>query len=391
MTAPVVRAAARAPVRPRRLLFVVNNAAFFASHRLPLGRAAIEAGYDVHVACPQSPALVALAEQGFTVHPVPIERTRHTIATETGALRALVRLYRELRPDVVHHVTVKPVLYGSLAARLARVPAVVNAMSGLGYLYTARGVAAALRRGVVEAVYRVAFRHGRLRVIFQNPDDMTVFVRRRLVRSRDTVLVRGSGVDAHEFVPSPEPEADAPVIVLPARLLWDKGVGEFAAAARLLRARGFRFRAVLAGDVDEGNPSSVPLAQLHEWVDEGVVEWWGFRGDMPAVYGQSSIACLPSYREGVPKALLEAAACGRPIVTSDVPGCREVVTDGETGLLVPPRDAAALANALGALLADAQLRARLGAAGRQRVEREFTVELVVAQQLALYRDLLSES
>lgn len=378
------------PIPQPRLLFVVNNAAFFTSHRLPLGLAAAAEGYDVHVACPPSPALDALAARGFTVHPVPIERRRHTIVSEGRALRALTLLYRDLRPDIVHHVTVKPVLYGSLAARLAGVPALVNAMSGLGYLYTTTGGVASLRRGVVETIYRVAFRHPRLRVIFQNPDDRDAFVRRRLVRARDAVLVRGSGVDPCVFAPAPEVGGSVPVIVLPARVLWDKGVGEFVDAARLLRARGVSFRAALVGDVDPGNPTSVPEEQIREWVAEGVVEWWGHRADMPAVYARSSVVCLPSYREGVPKALLEAAASGRSIVASDVPGCREVVVAGETGLLVPPRNAAALADALETLLADPQLRARLAAAGRRRVESEFTVDLIVAQHVALYRDLLGE-
>ncbi len=375
---------------PPRLLIVVNNAAFFTSHRLPLGLAAIAAGFEVHVACPPSPALDALPAHGFHVHPVPLSRGRNTLASEGGTLRALIRLYRRLRPDIVHHVTVKPVLYGSLAARIARVPAVVNAMSGLGYLYTTSGSVAALRRAAVETLYRVAFRQPKLRVIFQNPDDRDIFVRRRLLRSRDTRLVRGSGVDPDEFIQRPEPEGDNPFIVLPARLLWDKGVGEFVEAARLLRSRGVVATLVLVGDVDEGNPSSVPLDQLERWVSEGTVEWWGFRSDMPDVYARSSIVCLPSYREGVPRSLLEAASCGRAIVTSDVPGCREVVTDGVNGLLVPHRDAVALADALQSLIQAPERRTRMGRAGRHRVEQEFTVDFLVGQQLAIYRELTAE-
>lgn len=373
--------------RPR-LLLVVNNASFFVSHRLPLGLAAIAAGYEVHVACPPSEALDALAGHGFVPHAVPIARGRNTPGSEIATLRALFRLYREIRPDIVHHVTVKPVLYGSLAARMAGVPAVVNAMSGLGYLYTTTGLSAWLRRAAVETAYRFAFRQPELRVIFQNPDDRDVFVRRRLVRERDTVLIRGSGVDPSQFVPSPEPAVGDPIILLPARMLWDKGVGEFVDAARRLMARGVRARPVLVGDVDEGNPSSVPRERIQDWVAEGVVQWWGFRRDMPEVYADTSIVCLPSYREGVPKSLLEAAACGRAIVTSDVPGCREVVTHGLNGLLVPPRDPAALADALQALIDDPPRRARMGAAGRRRVESEFTAEFLVGQQLALYRDLI---
>lgn len=374
-----------------RLLFVVNNAAFFTSHRLPLGLGAIGRGYEVHVACPPSPALDALPAHGFHVHPVPLSRGRNTPGSESRTLRALVRLYRRVKPDIVHHVTVKPVLYGSLAARIAGVPAVVNAVSGLGYLYTTAGAAAWLRRTAVETLYRVALRHPRMRVIFQNADDLHALVSRGLVRGRDAVLVRGSGVDLSAFAAAAEPEGTPPLVVLPARMLWDKGVGDFVEAAKILQGRGVQLRAVLVGDVDPGNPTSVPVARIREWVSSGVVEWWGQRDDMPEVLPASSVVCLPSYREGLPKALLEAAACARPIVATDVPGCREVVVHGTTGRLVPPREPAALADALESLLADPVARSRMGAAARALAEREFSVQRVVSEQLALYRELLPGS
>jgi len=382
------RTAAAPPAGDRgpRLLFVVNNAAFFASHRLCLGLGARDAGYDVHVAAAASPALEALRTHGFAVHAIPLHRRTHDPAREARTAVALVRLYRRLRPHVVHHVTVKPVLYGSIAARLAGVPAVVNAVSGLGYVFLARGALARARRAVVLGAYGLAFGHPNLRVIFQNDDDAALFVDRGLLPPDRVVMIRGSGVDLDRFRPV-MPPAGRPVVVLPARMLLDKGVAEFVAAARALRAAGVAARFVLVGEPDPGNPASVSRAQLDAWQAEGVVEWWGARSDMPDVLGASQIVCLPSYREGMPKVLLEAAAAGRAAVTTDTPGCRDAVDDGVTGLLVPARDAGALAAAIRRLIEDASLRDRMGGAARRRAEALFGEELVVRRTLETYEAL----
>jgi glycosyltransferase involved in cell wall biosynthesis len=286
----------------------------------------------------------------------------------------------------VHQVTVKPVLYGSLAARAMGVPAVVNAISGLGYVFTGDERGRGLRR-VVHGVYAAALRNPRSRTIFQNPDDRRLFVSNRLVRGEQTVLIRGSGVDCSLFAPTPEP-AGTPVVMLPARMLWDKGVGPFVEAARILRTRGARARFVLVGASDAGNPTAVPEAQLRAWAAEGVVEWWGPRDAMHHTLAEASIAVLPSRREGLPKVLLESAACARPMVATDVPGCREVVRPGENGLLVPVDDGPALAEAIGALLDSPELRARYGAAARAMAVAEFAEEVVVGRTMELYRELL---
>jgi glycosyltransferase involved in cell wall biosynthesis len=381
-TAGVPAAGGRRP----RLLFVVNNAAFFASHRLCIGIGARDVGFQVHVAAAPSPALEALRGHGFTVHPIPLHRKAHDPAREARTLVALLQLYRRLRPDVVHHVTVKPVLYGSIAARLAGVPAVVNAVSGLGYVFLARGALARLRRTVVLGAYRLGFGHPNLRVIFQNDDDAALFVEGGLLDPDRVVMIRGSGVDLDRFRPVASP-AGTPVVVLPSRMLFDKGVGEFVAAARALRAAGVAARFVLVGEPDPGNPASVSHAQLDAWQSEGMVEWWGPRRDMPEVLGSSQVVCLPSYREGMPKVLLEAAASGRAIVTTDVPGCRDAIVPGVTGLLVPVRDSGALAQALDRLLTDQALRQRLGDAGRRRAEELFAERLVVQRTLETYEAL----
>lgn len=372
----------------RRLLMVVNDAAFFLSHRMPIARAARDAGFDVHVATPADAAADRIAAAGFCFHPVPLVRGGRSAWREVRAVRALFGLYRRLRPDLAHHVTIKPVIYGGVAARAARVRAVVSAVSGLGYVFLARGPAAALRRAAVRSAYRVALRHRNGRVIFQNPDDRAEFIRDGIVAADAAVLIRGSGVDLAEFAPAPEVDAE-PLVVLPSRLLWDKGVAEFVAAARALRARGVRARFALVGDTDPQNPAAVPAATLAAWRAQGEVEWWGWRTDMPEVIRQAHVVCLPSYREGLPKVLIEAAAAGRASVATDVPGCREVVRHEETGLLVPVRDAGALAAALARLVEDAPLRRRLGERARTRAAAEFSVGGVVRAHLGVYEELLA--
>lgn len=374
-----------------RIVFVVNAHEYTAGHRLPLLAGAEDQGYRVEAVAPAgSPAQERLEAAGYTVHGIGLSRRGARIWEEVGAIRALTRLYRRLQPALVHHATIKPVIYGSLAARRAGVPAVVNAITGLGYVYTGTDWRARLLRRVVDPLYRRAFRHPNQRVIFQNSDDQAELTGIGAVRPEDAVLIPGSGVDVGRFTPQPEP-AGPPLVLLPARMLWDKGVGEFVAAARRLREAGVDARFALAGGLDEGNPSGIAEGQLRAWVEEGVVEWWGQVADMVDAYRQAHVVVLPSYREGLPKVVLEAAATGRPAITTDAPGCRDAVVDGETGYLVPPRDADALADRLGDLLQNADRRAAMGRAARERAEAVFSTERVVADTLAVYRVLLGEA
>jgi glycosyltransferase involved in cell wall biosynthesis len=380
------------PRRQRpKALFVVNSDWFFVSHRFALGRALRDAGFDVAVAAGPTGDGPAIEAEGLRFLPVPFDRGGRSVRNDARTLARLARLYGREAPDLVHHVTIKPVLYGSLAARLARVPAVVNAISGLGFVFIERdrpGPRDALLRGGVLGAYRLALDSPRARAVFQNEDDRSFFVRRRLVARGRTALVRGSGVDTGRFRPSPPPEGGPPLVVLPARMLWDKGVGEFVEAARRLKAGGVSARFALVGAPDPGNPASVPADRLEAWRREGFVEWWGHRRDMPAVFASAHLVALPSYREGLPLALAEAAASGRAGVATDVPGCRDVVKHGETGWLVPPRDPGALARALAEALADRDALARRGEAAHRYVARDFSRETVVAAHLRLYRELL---
>ncbi|MFJ1301797.1 glycosyltransferase family 4 protein [Pseudomonadota bacterium AL_CKDN230030165-1A_HGKHYDSX7] len=369
------------------LLFVVNNPAFFMSHRAPLACAAQAEGYDVHVATMDGPAVADIQALGLTHHAIPMTRSGKHPLQELKTLMALVRLFKRLRPDLVHLVTIKPVLYGGLAARLARVPAMVAAISGLGFVFVARGGKAALVRGVVSVLYRLALGHPNSKIVFQNANDRELLGKIGAVRDDQVEMIRGSGVDLAEYRAEPEPDEPA-VALMVARLLRDKGVVEFVAAARLLREQGLPVRLRLAGGIDPGNPASITPDELQAWRDEGLVDILGERRDVADLYAASHIAVLPSYREGLPKSLIEAAACGRAVVTTDVPGCRDAIEPGETGLLVPPKDAGALAGAIAALAVDRTRRQTMGAAGRRLAEREFSIADVSRRHLDIYAKLI---
>ncbi|MBM3489285.1 MAG: glycosyltransferase family 4 protein [Alphaproteobacteria bacterium] len=371
-----------------RLLYLMNEALFFTTHRMPVALAARAQGFEVHVAAPYAAEHVAVIERnGFAYHAISLQRGGQSPIADLRLFLACWRLIRQLRPRLVHHVAMKPILYGGLASRLLGVPATVHAVTGLGHLFVRQDWRARSLRWIVLRLYRLALRHGNARVIFQNRDDLAMFVARGLVAPAATRLIRGTGVDMAVFHPAPTLPWP-PLVLFPARLIADKGVYEFVAAARLLKQHGMPGRFVLVGRRDPENPTDVAEATLHGWVADGIVEWWGFRRDMPEVLRQASIVCTPSYREGLPRGLIEAAASGLPIVTTDVPGCREIVEHEATGLLVPARDAPATAAALGRLIADRALCQRLGAEGRRRALRDYALEPFVAATLALYRELL---
>lgn len=366
------------------LLFIVNVDWFFLSHRLPVALAARDAGFDVHVATTLTGPASTLENHGFTVHPLTIDRRSTGLLNTWTLWRDLVRLLRRVRPDITHLVTIKPVLIGGLAARWVGVPRVVAAISGLGFVFTARGLRARLRCALVSALYRIALARRGVRVIFQNGDDQALLQRHAGIADAQVVRIRGSGVDVSAWPVYPLPDGP-PVVLMAARLLVDKGVHEFVDAARRLRGRaGARF--VLAGDVDPGNPTSVEEGELTQWVHENLVEWWGHRNDMPSTLGNAHVVVLPSYREGLPKVLIEAAASARAVVTTDVPGCRDAVDAGKTALLVPARDGAALAAAIEQLLGDRARCESMGQAGRRLAEEAFDISRVIEQHLTIYRD-----
>lgn len=373
---------------PPVLLFVVNVDWFFLSHRLPLALAAKEAGFRVIVAAANSGVAGVIEKAGLEFRQIHLNRGTSNPLRDLRLIIELLTLFRKLRPQLIHHVTIKPVLYGSLVSRLFPRSSVINAISGLGFVFTETGRAQTLRR-IIMPLYRLALRRPRSYVIVQNPHDVELLIAQNLITKQQAVLIRGSGVDCRKFAPSPQPRG-APIVMLASRLLWDKGVGEFVEAARQLGTVIPSARFVLVGDPDPGNPACIASETIAEWVKEGDVEWWGWREDVAAVLRQASIVVLPSYREGLPKVLLEAAATACPIVTTDVPGCREIVRHGVNGVLVPPRDSAELAKAIELLLHSPALREQYGSAGRDIAVSEFAVEIVVEQTMDVYRSLLGD-
>jgi glycosyltransferase involved in cell wall biosynthesis len=370
-----------------RILFVESDAPSFLMHRRGTADAVRRHG-EVHVAAPDGPARDAIERLGYPFHAVPFSRGSTAPWRDLVTLRSLAVLYARLEPDLVHHVALKAVLYGTWAAHLARVRAVVNSVTGLGYLFTEGDRVAAVLRSLFVAAAWPALATANAYSTFENADDLALFERLGLVRKGRGVLVRGTGVDTSLFRPTDEP-AGTPVVTLASRMLREKGIGTFVEAARLLRERRVDARCVLVGLPDPENPRSVTREELEAWHEAGIVEWWGFRPDMAHVHAASHVVVLPTtYREGVPRVLIEAAACGRPAITTGRPGCRDVVRDGENGLLVPPGDAHALAAAIERLLASPDLRRRMGARGREIAEREFAQEHVVAAVLGVYARLL---
>jgi glycosyltransferase involved in cell wall biosynthesis len=374
---------------PGRLLFVVNDAGFFVSHRLPIALAARDDGFEVHVATAAGGATATIEAHGIAYHRLRLSRSGTNPIRELLTLVEIARVIRRIRPDIVHLVTVKPVIYGGIVARMVRTPAVVAAISGLGHVFVARDFRTRVVRALMATAYRIALSRSGLKVIFQNASDYNALARIGAVTREKAVLIRGSGVDLSEYRAMSESDG-VPVVTFAARLLKPKGVYEFVAAAERLRQSGVQARFLLVGDVDPGNTSSATAAEIDRWRAEGVVEVLGHRSDIAAIFAASNLVVLPSYYgEGLPRVLAEAAACGRAVVTTDMPGCRDAIEPGKTGVLVPPRDVGSLCQAIRDLLSDPVRRKQMGAAGRALAEREYGIELVVAKHLDVYRGLVA--
>lgn len=372
-----------------KILLFANTDWYLFNFRQSLARALREAGHDVLLVSPPGPYGERLRELGFRWQPAPMVRRSLNPFRELALVQWLRRLIAQEQVDLVHGFTIKCAVYGSLAARLERTPARVNAVAGMGYVFISNAPRARALRPIVRRLLRYALGGERARLILQNPDDADMFTRARLVDAGKVRLIPGSGVDCSRFTPSTLPPATERFrVVLPARILWDKGVAEYVEAARLLQERGAPVDFLLAGEPDPGNPAAVPEDLIRAWVQQGLIQWLGHVSDMPALYRSVDCVVLPSYREGLPKGLIEAAACALPLVTTDVPGCREVVTDQEDGLLVPARNAAALADAIALLEKDPGLRLRLGLAARRKALERFDERGVVEQTIAVYRELI---
>lgn len=370
------------------IIYLVSEDWYFWSHRLPVARKARDNGYRVIVATRVSAHGQMIRSEGFELAPISLDRSGFNPTTELKTFGQVLALYRAVKPDIVHHVALKPVLYGSWAAAIAGVPAVVNAYAGLGHLFTSDSRKSATARLMFRAGMAPVLWRGGNWSLFQNDDDRALFTRLGLASPERSATIRGSGVDVNLFHPAQSPPSGVPITLLASRMLKTKGVEEFVETARILKKRNVAVRMTLAGEPDPYNPASVTEAWLKNVAAEGVVEYMGLVNDMPGALAAASIAVLPSYREGLPKSLLEAAATGLPLVAFDVPGCREIVRNQVNGLLTAPRDPNALADAIERLACDTRLRQRLGTAARKIAVEEFSDTIVADQTFKLYEQLL---
>jgi len=374
-----------------KLIIVVNELRFFLSHRLPIALAARDIGYEVHIASRSgtNAEIEQLSQEQLQFHSITFHRSSTRPWQELKTLQELNKLYKEVQPNIVHHVTIKPVLYGTLIARWVGGIQILNAISGLGYLFIAKGWKSSIRKKLLLWGYHVLLHSKKVWVLFQNPDDQALFSQYKIVYQKHAFIIRGSGVNLQQFIASPIPKGRTKIILV-ARMLWDKGVGEFVEAATILKQQGVDADFIIVGSVDLGNPKSIPVKQLDRWNSSGVIKWLGERTDISQLLIKSHIVVLPSYREGLPKSLLEAAAAGRPIITTDVPGCREVIKDGENGLLVQVRNAKSLVIAIQKLINNPELLSSMGKKGRLIAEQEFSIEQVINKTLELYSKIGSD-
>ena len=368
----------------KKLLFVVDTDWFFISHRLALAIAAKERGYNVALVAYDTGKAQVIRDAGIRfIHAEVVRKSLNPIKELTIACE-LYKIYKAEKPDIVHHITLKMIIVGSLAARLAGVKAIVNAVTGLGHFFIEPG-----KKWMVDLLFSPIFKTIKtspgLKYIFQNKDDEAVFISHNWVGAGSSIIIKGSGVDLNEYRALPEPEAPPIRISCGTRLLRDKGIYEFAEASRILKNRYTdRIECILAGRVITENPTSISASEINEWVKEGILNYAGFQTDMYDFLGKCHINVLPSYREGLPRSLIEACAVGRAIVTTDVPGCKDVVTDGVNGFLVPARDGRKLADAIALLIDDKELRERMAMESRRKAVEEFDVRIVIKETLKVY-------
>jgi glycosyltransferase involved in cell wall biosynthesis len=376
----------------RKVVLFANTDWYLYNFRLSLAQKLRQDGYEVVLLSPPGEFGPKLQALGFSWHAMPMNRRSLNPLRELCVLAWLVRFLQREKPELVHGFTIKSAVYGSLASKFAGVPARINAVAGMGYVFTSRDLKARVLRPIVRQLMRSALNGRRNALVLQNPDDVAVFKSAKIVDDRAIWLIKGSGVNCLRFTARPVPHEDsrAPLrVVLAARLLWDKGIAEYVEAARALKAEGRTVKFLLAGSPDDGNPASVSKELVEGWANEGLLTWLGHVSDMPKMLSEVDVVVLPSYREGLPKTLIEAAACALPLITTDAPGCREVVSNtGEDGLQIPVRDSAALADAIRLLDDDRKLCRKLGLAAREKALREFDELIVISKTLRVYSELL---
>ena len=364
-----------------KILLFANTDWYLYNFRFSLAKDLRALGHEVILVSPHGDVQDLLQRDGFQWIPFELSRQSINPFGEIVAILRLVRLYQNIKPDIVHHFTIKPVIYGSMAAHWTGIKGIINSITGLGHLFINADRATRMLRTIASHLYRMNL-YG-TQVIFENPEDRDIFIEKRLIKAQQSHLILGTGVDVDKYRPTHRSN-DTPVVLFSSRMLVTKGLVEYIEAARSLKQKGLNARFAIAGRTDPGNPASISEEQIEAWRQSEMMEWWGWQEDMPAALARADIFCLPSYREGVPNALLEAAACGLSIVTTDVPGCRDVVTNGVNGWLVPVRNSDALANALETLITNSELRLKMGNAGREIALNQFSMAKVNRETLAIY-------
>tara|TARA_B100000989_G_scaffold178066_1_gene133718 strand:- start:407 stop:1543 length:1137 start_codon:yes stop_codon:yes gene_type:complete len=375
----------------KKILFLVNDLSFFISHRLQIAESVIALGYSVFVGYGElgSCKISFLKNRNIEAMYIPIDRAGMNPFKEIGSLFLILRLFLKIKPDIVHLVTIKPYLYGGIIARIAGVKCVVSSVSGLGTLFIEEKFNIKLLRTLLYPIYKYAFNHPNQMVIFQNKDDLNKFTNKKILKSSKSIIINGSGVELQNFSNFEEP-LGTPIVCFAARLIKDKGVFEYIAAARLIKKRGIEAKFLLAGDLDTKNPTGLNLKELQQIKNEELIEVLGYQNEISVLYANSNIICLPSYREGLPKSLIEAAAASRAVVTTDVPGCRDAIIPNKTGILVPVKDVDKLAEAIIWLIQNPSKRVKMGKAGRQLAEEKFQIKKVIENHLSIYSDLLEK-
>ena len=371
-----------------RVLFVFTEDWAFLSLFLDRAVAAKDAGYEVGVVVHCTKYQQAIKDHGLQVFTHNISRSGTNPLQEISSILQMVKTFRSFKPTIIHLAALKPILIGSLASLFFPKSKIVNAPVGMGYIFSSSDRKARLLRPILRLVLRFVLGRKRTLTIIENSDDLQTLVDGKFVKKDQIILIRGTGVKLEDFIPTPEP-AGPKVVLLIARMLRDKGVVEFVESARLIKRSHPDVDFWLVGDTDSGNPTSLTGDQIRTWESEGLVSWFGYREDVPQLLQQCHIVCLPSYREGFGKVLIEAGAAQRAVVTTNVPGCRESIENGSSGLLVEPRDPVALAAALITLIDNEEMRTAMAAEGRHRVETQFSSDIINAQTLAVYKQVLS--
>jgi glycosyltransferase involved in cell wall biosynthesis len=367
-----------------KIVLFANTDWYLYNFRLSLAETIKAKGHKLVLLSPRGPYVQKLKEMGYSWKEVKLNRKGFNPYEEIKTILTVRSIYKIEKPDLVHHFTIKCVIYGSIAGKILGVRKIINSITGLGFIFLNDNFRTRSIRWFVKAFYRISLKN--TEVVFQNEDDCDLFINNHLVKQEQVTIIPGSGVDTDKFKPEKEPEG-IPTVILIGRMLRDKGIFEFIEAARLINQSKIQARFILVGDIDAGNPASLTKELLQDWVHKGIAEWWGWSDDVVNIYHQASIVCLPSYREGISKTLIEAGASGKPLIASNVPGCRQIIVDGKNGFLVPQKNVGALVKALVKLISNPELRKVMGINSREIIVQKFSSKTINGQTINLYESL----